>query len=138
MTALERFTAQIQRDIIFDPKFGGILARYSRRVESEGGDDVGTKTTTLHVSPQGNAAATGNGIEKRINVLWAKTEDLKFDGVSFLPKEGDVIEYKIGGVLHKYKVTRSPLTLSNVGSGAVFSYEDSQNSIIKMMTVRLQ
>ena len=105
MTALERFTSQVQQNIMFDPKFGGIWARYSRRVESEGGDDAGTKTTTLRVSPQGNAATSDGGIEMRINVLWAKTEDLKFNGEPFLPKDGDTIEYKINqphGAIQNY------------------------------------
>ena len=134
--SLHNFVSQVQQNVVFDPKFTGIKARYLRRAEDEEGELVENKCAILYVSPQGNYGTSDSTIEKRINVLWAKTEDLKFDGKPFLPMEGDIIEYKINGVLHQYRVTRSPSTTINIGNGSVFAYEDGLHRIIKIMTVK--
>ena len=138
MSLLE-FTAKVQQGIIFDPKFTGIKARYLRRVEDGEGELSENKCAILYVSTQGNYGVADKRREEfdaRITVLWAKTEDLKFDGEPFLPMEGDIIEYKINGVLHQYRVTRNPSTTINIGSGSVFAYEDGLHRIIKIMTVK--
>ena len=106
--SLHNFVSQVQQDIVFDPKFTGIKATYIRRTENKEGELIENKCAGLYVSPQGNYGVADKRREEfdaRITVLWAKTEDLKFDGESFLPKEGDVIEYTVNGVLQQHKVT---------------------------------
>ena len=96
---------------------------------------------TLFVSPQGNYVATDkqrNEIEARINVIWAKTKDLTFDGEPFLPKENDKIEYEDGGIVQRYSVTsvKELKVQSSFRQNGTFAYEDGLHRIIKIMTVR--
>jgi hypothetical protein len=141
--SLHKFVSQVQEDIVLNPKFTGIRARYSRRIEDKEGDSEETKSVILNVSPQGNYGVTDKRREEfdaRITVLWAKTEDLKFDGEPFLPKKGDLIEYKVNGVLHQYVVTvlNDVRAQSSMGTQAAFSYEDGLHRIIKIMTIKQQ
>jgi len=136
------FGSQVQRDIVFSPRFTGVKAKYLRRIEDRReGDFVENKCATLYVSPQGNFGATDRQREEydaRINVIWAKTEDLKFDGEPFLPEPGDIIEYEVKGVLHRYVVAVLP-GLRNQPSRetqASFAYEDGLHRIIKIMTTK--
>jgi len=139
--SLHSFVSKVQQDIVFDPRFTGIKARYLRRTEdSNTGELTENKCAILYVSPQGNygvADKQRGEFDARITVLWAKTADLKFDGEPFLPKEGDVIEYKVNGVLYQYKVTtmRDTKIQSSMGTQAVFNYEDGMQRIIKIMTI---
>ena len=139
--SLHNFVSQVQQNIVFDPKFTGIKARYLRRVENKEGELSENKCAILYVSPQGNYGVADKRREEfdaRITVLWAKTEDLKFDGEPFLPKDGDTIEYKVNGVLHQYKVTvlKDIKIQSSMGTQAAFSYEDGMHRIIKIMTIK--
>ena len=139
--SLHNFVSKVQADIVLNPKFTGVRARYSRRIEDTEGDSPETKSVILNVSPQGNYGVTDKRREEydaRIIVLWAKTEDLKFDGEPFLPKEGDMIEYKINDVLHQYKVTvlHDVRHQSSMGTQAAFTYEDGTHRIIKIMTIK--
>ena len=141
--SLHNFVSQVQQNVIFDPMFTGIKAKYMRRTENKEGELLEDKCTILYVSPQGNYGVADKRREEfdaRITVLWAKTEDLKFDGESFLPKEGDVIEYKINGFLQQYKVTvlKDVKIQSSMGTQAAFSYEDGLHRIVKIMTVKLK
>jgi hypothetical protein len=135
------FVSKVQEKIVFDPRFTGIKARYSRRVEDKEGDRTEDKSVLLFVSPQGNFGVADKRREEfdaRLTVIWAKTKDLKFDGEPFLPKEGDMIEYKKNGVLYQYRVTvlKDVRTQSSMGTQAAFSYEDGLQRIIKIMTVK--
>ena len=140
--SLHNFVSQVQRDIVFDPRFLGIKAMYTRRVEDrKEGDLLENKCAILSVSPQGNFGATDRQREEydaRIIVIWARTEDLKFDGEPFLPEPGDVIEYKVNGVLHRYVVTVLPglRNQSSRETQASFSYEDGLHGMIKIMTIK--
>jgi hypothetical protein len=92
-----------------DSKFMGIPAKYSRRVENKEGDFEEEKSVLLNVSPQGNFVASDKAqgqIGTRINIIWAKTADLKFNGEPFLPKENDLIEYKVNGVFPLFESFR--------------------------------
>ena len=131
--SLQKFISKVQSNVILNPRFGGIPAVYSRRVENQEGEPT-HKSVNLTVSPQGNYATADKQIEARINVLWAKTADLKFGDESFLPKEGDEIRYKVDGVLHRYRVA---VVLLPSGEKAAFSYEDGLHSIVKINTVRI-
>ena len=141
--SLHNLTTKVQKSIVFDPKFMGIKARYSRRTENNEGDVAENKSIVLHISPQGNYVATDRErgeIGVRITVFWAKTEDLKFDGKPFLPEQSDIIEYAINGVLHQYIVAMviDMQTQSSFGQKTTFAYEDGLQGIIKINTVRTQ
>jgi hypothetical protein len=142
--SLLNFVSQVQGNIVFNPNFMGVKATYSRRItDRKEGDLIETKTTTLFVSPQGNYVAPDKQrgeIGVRINVIWAKTADLKFDGEPFLPNEGDTIEYEINGVRHRYMVAMvvDMQTQTNFGQKTTFAYEDGIHSIMKINTVRME
>ena len=133
--------SNIQKKVVFDPRFTGIKAKYSRRKENRDGDLTEDKHVILYVSPQGNYVATDKGrqsIEGRLNIIWAKTEDLQFAGVPFLPEENDVIEYKVNGVLQRYIVAKAVNMdiPASQGQRSTFSYEDGLQSIIRINTQR--
>jgi len=132
--SLQNFISKVQADIVLNPKFTGIRARYSRRIEDTEGDSPETKSVILNVSPQGNYVANDGSVNARVIVLWAKTADLKFDGQSFLPAEGDVIEYKMNDVLHRYKV--AVVRVERPDSKTTFAYEDGTHQIIKINTIK--
>ena len=141
--SLHDFTSRIQKSVIFDPRFTGIKAKYSRTRYHQEGELEFDKSIELYVSPQGNYVATDRqhkNIGTRINVIWAKTEDLKFDGEPFLPMDGDIIEYKVNDVLHKYIVAKvhDMQVQSSYGQSATFSYEDGLHGIIKINTLKQQ
>jgi len=140
--SIHDFVTKVQQSIIFNPQFTGIKATYSRRVENkEEGDLVEGNSVVLYVSPQGNYVATDRGrgeVGVRITVIWAKTEDLKFDGKPFLPEMNDIIEYEVNGILHRYIVAMvvDMQTQSSFGQKTTFAYEDGLQGIIKINTVR--
>jgi hypothetical protein len=134
--SLHRFGSETQKKIVFSPSFGGIRAVYFRRIEDkETGKTAEYKSVVLYVSPQGNFESTDGRIGTRVNVLWAKTEDLKFDSKPFIPEEGDTIKYYAdGGEEQRYRVVAIE---PQRGSPKVcFSYEDGHHSIIRIHTVR--
>ena len=141
--SLLNFVTQVQKDIVFNPQFTGIEARYSRRIENKKeGDLEEIKETTLFISPQGNYVATEKSLKQigtRINVIWAKTEDLKFNDKPFLPMEGDIIEYEANGILQKYIVSKvtDMQVQSTYGQSATYSFEDGTHGIIKINTLKL-
>ena len=137
--SLHRFTSEVQKKIVLDPRFGGIRAVYCRRIENKEGDEAEYKSVNLYVSPQGNDAASDNatgqiGIGMRTNVFWAKTEDLKFAGKPFLPEQGDVLKYNADGKEYRFQVA----LVSINGMTSTFAYEDGLHGIIKIMTVKMQ
>ena len=126
---------------MFDPRFTGIKAKYSRRSESRDGDLIKDKVAILNISPQGNYVVTDKKQESiggRLNIIWAKTEDLQFDGEPFLPEENDVIEYKVNGILQRFRVAKNVdmKTPSSLNQQSTFAYEDGLHSIIKINTLR--
>lgn len=139
--SLMNFVSQVTKDVVFDSKFLGIKAVYSRRIENEESDYVETKTAELFVSPQGNyvvASKDNDQIGGRVNVIWAKTADLKFGDEPFLPQTGDLIEYEANGESQKFMVT-PPQKLqkqSSFGQQSTFAYEDGLMEIIKIMTIK--
>ena len=135
------FVTNVQKSVLFDPKFTGIKARYLRRVENKEGELIEDKCVILRVSPQGNYVATDRErgeVGVRITVIWAKAEDLQFDGKPFLPEKNDIIEYKVNGVLHQYIVAMvvDMQTQSSFGQKTTFAYEDGLQSIVKINTVK--
>lgn len=123
--------SKIQSQVIFNPKFHGIPATYSRRVVDAEGEYVTRLSTRLYVSPQGNFATTDRGVnpvESRVKVIWAKTRDLVFDGEPFVPQHGDEISYRVDGQEQTYSVSAMP-------SLPCFTYEDAMHEIIKIETV---
>jgi hypothetical protein len=142
--SLHKFGSDTQRRILFSPQFGGIKAVYFRRIEDkETGETTEYKSVELYISPQGNYVASerrGGRIDARVNVIWAKTADLKFDGVPFLPEEKDVIKYFADGEEQRYAVTalQELRTQSSFGQHSTFAYEDGAHQIIKIMTVRVK
>ena len=141
--SLHNFVSQVQLDVVLNPKFMGVQARYSRRIEDSEGDSPETKSVILNVSPQGNFGVTDKSRQEydaRLTIFWAKTEDLKFDDEPFVPKEGDMIEYEMNGVLRQYRVPKLSELMhqSSIGIRAAFSYEDGLQRIIKIMTIRQQ
>ena len=141
--SLHNFTTKVQQSIIFDPKFTGIKAKYSRRTENKEGDVLEDKSVFLYVSPQGNYVATDKErgeIGVRVTTIWAKAADLQFDGKPFLPEKNDIIEYTINGVFHRYIVSMvvDMQIQSSFGQKATFSYEDGLHGIIRINTIRKQ
>ena len=133
--------SNIQKKVVFDPRFTGIKAKYSRRKENRDGDLIKDKHVILDISPQGNYVVTDKKQESiggRLNIIWAKTEDLQFDGEPFLPEENDMIEYKVGGVLQRFRVAKNVdmKTPSSLNQRSTFAYEDGLHSIIKINTLR--
>jgi hypothetical protein len=123
--SLLNFISDTIANVTMSPEFFGIQAKYSRRIEAKDGTKIETKEALLYVSPHGTFEAVNGGrasIDYRGLIVWAKSDDLKFDGVPFLPQAGDVIEYVVDG---------KPVTLVVGGLPAIFSYEDSLHKIIK-------
>ena len=140
MSALS-IVSEIQRNVVMSSRFTGLRARYIRLTFDKEGDLIENKCVILSISPQniyGVADKRREEFDARITVFWAKTDELKFDGEPFLPKEGDTIEYKLNGILHQFVVTvlHDVKIQSSMGTQASFAYEDGLHSIIKIMTVK--
>jgi hypothetical protein len=140
--SLLNFISNTIANTVFSPDFFGVPAKYTRNVEEQAtGRVIETKETTITVSPQGSfqtVDAKPDEIGARVEVFWAKTEELRFGDEPFLPEPNDIIEFEINGQLQRYSVgvPRGEKMQTSFGYKDVFGYEDAEKKITKITTFK--